>query len=147
MRDWQVRLGSLFAVCLGILGLTGCSGNVSDKDIEYVEVGHVRALLADAQKKENAVLVIDPRTPSAYEQAHLPGAINLQSADLDNRFGKDPAIDRYNRIIVYGDQPNSAAAKALAKEMMRQKYKQVRVYNGGLAEWRDLGYPVAEPSE
>ncbi|MEM7621816.1 MAG: rhodanese-like domain-containing protein [Planctomycetota bacterium] len=128
--------------------LIGCDGqrNVSDRDIEFVSRSEVRELLADqaAQPGEPRVILLDPRPVSDYVAGHLPTARSLLLSGVQADEGRDPLIRRYENIIVYGEHPSSAVAAALAKRMMRIKYDDVRVYDGGVADWTAAGLPLEQ---
>jgi rhodanese-related sulfurtransferase len=124
----------------------GCVGprKVSDKDIETIDLPGLLALV-DRQKNEpdkKRLLLIDPRSELSFQRGHLPGAWNLLLSQVDPELGRDPRIEAYDSIVVYGDNPGSASAKAMVKRLLRMRYKGVRWFPGGLEAWRSGGLPV-----
>ncbi len=127
----------------GCAGLAGCETSTSDKDIRNISVSELRDLArrADAGQK-NLYLLIDPRSSAAFAAGRIPGAINMQLPQVDPRRGVDPALDRYENLVVYGNNPASAPARGMTKRLLSVGYDGVRLLAGGLEEWESLGYPV-----
>jgi 3-mercaptopyruvate sulfurtransferase SseA len=59
-----------------------------------------RISLADAKKAfdENSAVFVDVRSPDAYKEEHIRGALNVPLAELDANVGKFP---KGKKIIVY----------------------------------------------
>src|SRR5690606_27734535 len=96
-----LRFGnSLVKLAIGaaILGVAagGCNKQITDRDIEPISLTEVRALV----ERPGSALLIDPRPPSAFAAGHLPGARNMQLADVRPERGVDPALDRYGQLVV-----------------------------------------------
>lgn len=132
-----VILTTVIAVSL----LSGCSKQITDQDIRYASLAAVRVNV-DTQ----SVLVLDPRSETKYRQGHLPGAVNLSIADVRTEGPQDPRLAGANRIYVYGDGPNNALARAMAKKLMSAGFDEVLLYDGGVAEWVRL-YELEQPSD
>ncbi len=121
--------------------LTGCT-EISDEDIKLISVAEVRQLQITAEKEPKAVLLIDPRSEAAYKHSHLPGAMNLELRPQMRDQGIDPRLANYKAIVVYGDNPGSSAARGMTKRLMFVGYDDVKLFAGGLEEWKGLQYPV-----
>lgn len=123
----------------------GCATRTTDRDIVYAPIGEVRQLVQQRDEGERrAVLLVDPRARSSYERARLPGARHLQLTDVPLNRGRDPAIEAHRQIIVYGDNPGSATARGMVKRMIALGYRNVRMFAGGVEEWRSRGLPIEE---
>lgn len=121
-------------IALGLL--TGCQDTVSDRDIEHVSLAQTRALL----DKPGTARAIDTRTPREFAAAHIPGALNLDLASVSaDKDSIDPDLARYKTLVVYGADPGSGTAPAMAKRLMRAGHKGVKLFTGGLAEWVGSG--------
>jgi rhodanese-related sulfurtransferase len=129
------------ALLMGVgAGLVGCSDTVSDRDIEFVTLPEVRKLTGD---KPGTAALIDPRAADEFAAGHIPGAINRDLATVSERKDSlDPALARFKNLIVYGDDPGSGLARAMAKRLMRAGHKGVKMFSGGLAEWKGAGLKV-----
>jgi rhodanese-related sulfurtransferase len=127
--------------------LVGCE--ISDKDIEYIRAAELRQLTVKAESDASALLLVDPRSPTAFERARIAGAINMElRPDMVER-GVDPRLAGYDNIVVYGDNPGSVSARGMTKRLMAVGYDDVRLFAGGLDEWRAMQYPIesSEPGE
>ncbi|MCG3122898.1 MAG: hypothetical protein GIKADHBN_01302 [Phycisphaerales bacterium] len=132
------------SACAGLVltGLVTGGCDISDKDVELVTVSEVRELQQKAEKDPKVLLLVDPRSEAAYARAHLPGAIRMElRPDMEER-GIDPRVAGHKNIIVYGDNPASSVAKGMTKRLMKVGYDDVRLFAGGLEEWRLMQYPV-----
>ncbi len=136
----------LLASIAACITLSGCMGtrNVSDRDLETISLEKVLKLIErqKAHPDEHRLLLLDSRAAQRYRDGHIPGARNMLTADVNPTLGRDPAIDAYDRIVVYADNPGSASAKALAKLLMSLRYDGVRLFPGGLRAWKRAGLPV-----
>jgi rhodanese-related sulfurtransferase len=124
-------------ILAGLSLLAACETRVTDTDIEYVNTPTVRRLIDD---ESASLLLIDPRAPEDYAAAHLPGARNIQLTDVPENGVLRVRIDGYRHMIVYGDSPTSAPARAMTKRLIAIGYERVRMYFGGLSEWIESGY-------
>lgn len=123
------------------------------------------ALLADHQHER--LLVIDARVPKAYQEGHIPGAVNLSTygcfvpdtTEAGMRHFAQDVAQRYasigvthdRQIVVYEDETGMRAARELwILEWLG--HKNVRMLHGGLGAWRlaggelDQQAPALEPS-
>jgi rhodanese-related sulfurtransferase len=126
--------------------LAGCEKSTRDKDIELISAGEVRELQERAGKGErNLMVLIDPRPAKHFEAGHIPGAINLTLPQVPRDGGAVAELDRYQHLIVYGNDPASAQAMGMAKRLRDTDHSGVRLFAGGLHDWRRLGYPVEAP--
>lgn len=145
----QVRtiIGSTLALgFITLLPLAGCEKGTSEKDINQgvlLTLADVRDAIGrrDAGEPDHALLV-DPRAPKYYAAGHLPGAVNLRLPDVREEDDKDPELERYSRLIVYGDNPGTAVAKAMFKRLLAAGYGRVKYFAGGLDEWTRAGGEV-----
>lgn len=134
---------------LGCLALGGCKSGISDKDIRYVTIGDVRTLMErqKASPDDSVVLLLDPRPPRKFAEGHLPGAENLQTPAISRNGRIDPKISATERVIVYGDDQGSPAAKAMTKRLLEIGYTRVRMFAGGMQAWREAGYEVVTETD
>lgn len=104
---------------------------------EPIALGEVRELLA-----QNA-LAVDARTGEAYRQAHIPDAVSLPLVDYGQR--KDEfldAVESGRTLIVYCSGYGCPDSFDLSVRLLEAGYRDVRLFEGGLPEWRDAGLPV-----
>ena len=84
-------------------------------------------------------VLVDARRPEAFAAAHLPGAVNLPHAEIDDQTAARLDTDRLYVTYCWGPACNasSCAAAALAARGFR-----VKELLGGLGVWQAEGYPV-----
>lgn len=133
---------------LSLLGLVlpGCSQSIADSDIEFISLPELRREL-ERDSKGAKVQLIDTRSLAAHAQGHIPGsrhmpltAFNVRETTLDR------GLAEKDLLVVYGDDPASPTARAVAKRMMALRYKGVVMFAEGLTAWRRAGLPVTEPA-
>ena len=137
----KLSFGSLGALAvLAAVGVywAGCSSTTSDRDVRRIEL---RDVARPVERETASVLIIDARSPGEFGAGHIPGARNLRSPEIDER-ERDPDLERFRTIIVYGADPGSAPAMALAKKLMRAGYRDVRLFQEGFRGWQNAGMPV-----
>ncbi|GJM18899.1 MAG: hypothetical protein DHS20C14_11120 [Phycisphaeraceae bacterium] len=117
---------------------------MSDRDIRTIPLADAAKLHARSVTEPTVALFVDPRSPASYAKGHIPGARNLVLSAADQDRGTDPSINRYETLVVYGDHPGSAGAKAMAKRLMTAGYskKKVKLLGEGLSAWESAGLPV-----
>ncbi len=132
---------AVFAGVLGFLSLfagspyTGNTATINVKELALMverETDHVTVdELADWIIKGKADhRLIDLRSSNEFEEYHIPGAENIHIAALP-----DAGLLRNEKIVVYSEGgTHPAQAWFLLKA---QKYKNVYILKGGLAEWKD----------
>jgi len=90
-------------------------------------------------------LIVDARSPELYAMGHIDGALSLPLVDIDNqlpRFLGRAAKDQV--IITYCSGFGCPDSFDLGVRLIESGYRDVRVFEGGYPEWRDVGLPVAE---
>ena len=93
-------------------------------------------------ERDPEVLIIDARPPSAFAAGHIPGARNIRLNNIDAK-ERDPALERYKAIIVYGETPGPTIERATAKRLIEARYDDVRWFEDGFQAWVRGGMPVA----
>ena len=140
------RLAPLALVGLLVVGgLAACSDDAAETaggEPAAAEAGAVTSITpADAMAllaEDDAVVVVDVRTPEEFAEGHLPDAvnINLQGADFA---GEVAALDPSATYVVYCRSGNrSAQAAAL---MAEAGFTDVRDL-GGIGDWAAAGGEV-----
>ncbi len=88
-------------------------------------------------------LFVDTRDPSLFDQARVPGAMNVRPASFDEDlsalidfiYPEDP-------ILLYGDRLQATAA--VAGRFAERGYEDLTLLMGGFDAWRETGGPVDE---
>jgi rhodanese-related sulfurtransferase/DNA-binding transcriptional ArsR family regulator len=88
--------------------------------------------------RQGLVTVLDVRPPEEYAAGHLPGAINVPLAELEECLGKCP---RDKEVVAYCRGPYCVLAyEAVAR--LRAKGFRARRLEKGYPEWKTAGLPV-----
>lgn len=88
--------------------------------------------------RDGLVTVLDVRPGDEFAAGHLPGALNIQLAELEQRLGELPA-DR--EIIAYCRGPYCVLSFEAAA-LLRARGYSVRRLEDGYPEWKAAGLPV-----
>ncbi len=91
----------------------------------------------------NTPVLIDVLPGDVFEAEHIPGAINAciyEIAFADKVRTLVP--DLSTPIVVCGAGEGGLEAEVAGQGLSELGYQQVRVFTGGLAEWRAAGFPV-----
>lgn len=122
--------------------MVGCDTSISDRNIRFVPVERVQVLWAKQQTSDGTAVFIDPRSATKFASGHIAGAQNIKLPQVPKGAAVDPAIGRYNNIIVYGLNPGDVAARAMTKRLLANKYDGVWLFSGGVQEWQQQGGEV-----
>lgn len=134
------RAAAWLLACVAASGLAGCSNSTNDDSIQPITLTSVRD--TQARGKETVVF-IDARGPREFAERRIPGARNMQIDAVPEKHATiDPALEKFDLIVVYGRDPGSAAARGLAKRMINAGYGNIYWYMGGLDEWVRSGLPT-----
>jgi len=86
-------------------------------------------------------VLVEILSTTAYDQARLPGAINLPLEDLaELAAGLLP--DKTIEIVIYGAGPKCTQARNAARELSQLGYENVRDYVGGKQDWFEAGLRI-----
>lgn len=129
--------------CLGLAAaaalLGACETNITDKDIKPIELAELRAMITERAKNPDRVVLIDPRSRKRFEAERLPGAMNLRLPDLNKVKKRDPKLEEFSTIVVYDNDRSAILARSLTKKLLELEYDEVRLFFGGIKEWKAAG--------
>lgn len=89
------------------------------------------------------VLVIDARSPKAYQNEHIPGAINIPHREMNEETTKQ--LDRTALVVTYCDGIGCNASTKGALNMAKLGFR-VKELIGGLDWWKRDGHSTAVAS-
>jgi len=72
-----------------------------------------------------------------YRAKHIPGSLHIDTPEKGIEL-----LNRSDEIVVYCSNVRCAASIYAYHLLMRNGYKNVRRYAGGLEDWEDAGYPL-----
>ena len=86
---------------------------------------------------------VDARSEYVYYKSHIKGAISLSDSRFDEQFPdfrQTKAIETL--IVVYCAERSCGKARSVAKKLMKNGYRNVKVFPDGLIEWAHAGLPM-----
>ena len=100
-----------------------------------------REQLCEQIERGDAVVLVDALPPISFAASHLPGAINIPPASVDERAPRR-IPDQESEIVVYCTSPTCEASVAVGRRLQELGYRNVRHYPGGKDEWKAAGLPL-----
>jgi rhodanese-related sulfurtransferase/DNA-binding transcriptional ArsR family regulator len=88
--------------------------------------------------KQGLVTVIDVRPQEEFAAGHLPGAINVPPAELEQRL---QAMNPQQEVVAYCRGPHCILSFE-AVEKLRQQGVVAHRLEDGFPEWKSAGYPI-----
>lgn len=107
----------------------------STGDISSISIHEAYLLL----EKELAVF-LDVSSQEDYQAGHIPGAKNISVVELNQ--GSN-SLYPTTWIILYSTEPGSGTVSQAGKLLIQNGFSRVYILEGGLAEWKNQGYPVS----
>jgi rhodanese-related sulfurtransferase len=101
-----------------------------------------RAQLRDAIES-GEVTVVEALPARYFEDAHLPGAINIPHTEVD-RLAPELLPDRDAAIVTYCSNTSCANSGIAAAALTKLGYSNVRKYAEGKDDWRAAGLPLEQ---
>ncbi|MDZ7724956.1 MAG: rhodanese-like domain-containing protein [candidate division KSB1 bacterium] len=86
--------------------------------------------------QKDACLILDARLPDAYNDAHIPGAVNIPFERLGMVYDKIQTLPKEKWLITYCDSPECDLGELLADELYNLGYEYVGYYKSGIEEWK-----------
>ncbi len=129
-----LAVGSIIAVVL----IGGCLGGPASDDriIRTITPAEASGLVEEAGQDPKFV-VIDVRRPDEFARGHIPGAININSAQFSEHMG---SLDPDGRYVICCQRGGRSAG---VREMMREAgFREVYEIGGGMSAWEAAGLPV-----
>ncbi len=141
----------LFVLCVGgLLAGGGCQKQISDARIDVITLEEAVGFFEASKGDEPSAAFLDARRDSIFASGTIEGARQLRPDDVDLRAGLDPRLESKDALVVFGQNPSSAVARAMCKRLLEAGYNsmltsRVKFYPGGYDEWLATGLPVEEP--
>ena len=86
----------------------------------------------------------DVLSNESYQNKHIKGAINVSIKDGDFSENAKSAFTKEQKIVVYCSNFQCSASTRAAKQLVEMGYKNVYEYEGGLKDWEDAGFEMAQ---
>jgi len=87
---------------------------------------------ADALMAQGGVIVIDVRAEGSYQEAHIPGSMNLDLQALQNFCKREDRADQAVLVYCY----HGISSQSVAQHLIQNGFTQVYSLKGGFEEWK-----------
>ncbi|MBY0109940.1 MAG: rhodanese-like domain-containing protein [Candidatus Babeliaceae bacterium] len=93
-------------------------------------------------ENSSMLYVVNVLSKDIYNDAHIKGSLHIDLDDLQMYADK---WDKNTPVVFYCSNYQCSASGHAAKVFKQAGFKQVYAYEGGAAEWFQLGYPMEGP--
>jgi rhodanese-related sulfurtransferase len=100
-----------------------------------------RVSLWEKIERGEQFVLVDAFSPMSYAASHLPGAINIPPASVEERAPRR-IPDRATEIVVYCASVDCDASHIVAEKLLALGYRNVRHYAEGKKDWVQAGLPL-----
>jgi rhodanese-related sulfurtransferase len=98
----------------------------------------VSDVMLDRQRGQNSFVLVDVRSSQAFDECHIPGAINLPYRRINENTGEVLQLSKEKLIVVYCWGPACNAATKAAARFSALGFA-VKEMLGGIEYWRREG--------
>jgi rhodanese-related sulfurtransferase len=100
-----------------------------------------REELWEKLQRGDEFVLVDALSPMSYALSHLPGAINITPAWVDDR-ARRRIPDLGTEVVVYCSGATCDASVEVATRLIELGYRNVRHFTDGKSAWIDAGFPL-----
>jgi rhodanese-related sulfurtransferase len=101
--------------------------------------------LDQAQKifQKEGILFVDSRLEEDFDSGHIPNSLNLPYEEFENHFPlvKNKLLS-YQQLVIYCDGSECETSLLLARTLQDEGYGNIKVFFGGIVEWKEAGLPI-----
>ena len=109
---------------------------------DFISIDQVKKMMDEGDK---SFVLVDNQPAMAYEEEHIPGAINFPFV---SQITPPVNLPRNKTLILYCPcGPDDADAVSMAKKLRMFGYFRVKIMHGGWYGWQDKGYPTTKKAE
>lgn len=134
---------------VGVLGIASANADYAGNDF-VISAAELNAVLGDAN-----VRILDAQSQGDYASGHIPGAIHwdvntlvtderfdFEFADVENAVAAFSAagISQDDLVVIYWGNRSHATYTFWVLDYLG--HENVKILNGGIAGWKEEGYPV-----
>jgi rhodanese-related sulfurtransferase len=102
----------------------------------------VLAACSKSVEKKPTLIVMNVLSPELYADAHIKGSISVPFEQAE-QYAK--TLDPKTEVVVYCSNYMCSASGMVAQTLLGMGFTKVWAFEGGMAEWYQLGYPTEGP--
>ena len=92
---------------------------------------------------QGGIIFLDARGAGEYDLKHIKGALSLPVGHFELYYTKmKKLLPKDTEIVVYCAGEECGASLHLSEELIKLKYKNIKVFLEGWVEWNKAGYPA-----
>ena len=137
MREMRLGLvaGTFALALMAVMMLT--PGAARAADFKMIDTSAMKAMLDD----KTPMTLIDARTKVEYDEAHIPGAINIEEKNFDASMGMLPA-DKGSLLVMYCNGMKCGKSKKVAAKAAAAGFTNITIYADGFPVWEEHTLPI-----
>ncbi len=97
-----------------------------------------------ATAPQSGVLVQNVLSKELYDDCHIKGSVQVSVDELE-KFVQN--IDKNSDIVVYCSNYQCGSSEFVCQQLQSMGFVNVHAYEGGMAEWFQMGLPVEGPCQ
>ncbi len=133
----RIMMMVLMMAVMPVVGTACGFGDQSADGYENATVAHTHEHWQAGDKSPVPFMLLDVRSKEEYAEGHIAGATLIPVQELTKRLGEVP---HGKRVYVYCHSGNRSAKAS--KLLAEHGFKNIENVKGGIAAWKDAGYPV-----
>ena len=110
-----------------------------DSEFRLLSTDQMKTMIDEKDKM--GFLLIDARSNDEFQEAHIPGAINIPENRVEESRSLLP-LDKNALIVFYCNGPKCGRSKKAAIKAYALGYRNILVYNDGFPIWEEKGYKI-----
>ncbi len=147
----------LTAMLVATLTFTGCSTKATNEQVltapsakvqqlidqhklEIVDYEYVKMAIGNGTRKGAKAILVDARPNSKYVKGTIPSSYNVPDTKFDDFYGQLAEMDKNKETIVFCGGWKCAKSPKVAAMLMKKGFTNVKVYQAGEPEWKDMMY-------
>lgn len=147
----------LTAMLVATLTFTGCSTKATSEQaltapsakvqqlidqhkLEIVDYEYVKMAIGNGTRKGAKAILVDARPNSKFVKGTIPSSYNVPDTKFDDYYGQLAEMDKNKETIVFCGGWKCAKSPKVAAMLMKKGFTNVKVYQAGEPEWKNMMY-------
>ncbi len=132
MRQLYVML------CMLSLSFIFASQSIAEPVYKSISTEQLKMMM----DKQEAFVLVDARTKEEYDEAHIPGAVNVPEKKFEELLPTLPS-DKSSLLVIYCNGVKCGKSKKVAKKAAEAGYTNIILYGEGFPVWEEKNMKVA----